>query len=223
MEWLNETFAGFDGGVFRAMHSLAEAAGGFLTPFTKLVTFIGEKGIVYFLAAIVLMLFPKTRRAGVCVFGAVGLGAILTSLTLKGIVGRERPFLANETFRAFWEFVGSPHEDGYCFPSGHVTSVTAAATALFIFFNKKWSGAGFFAVLLMAFSRVYLIAHYATDTLAGMLVGALSCAVAWGITKGIFRLLGKYPENKFCAFCLTFDVRALFRRAPKTPENGENE
>lgn len=206
MEWLNETFSGLDGGVFAFMHRLAESAGAVLTPLMKFITLIGEKGVIFFLAGVILMLFRKTRKLGVCVFGSVGCGALLTTFLLKNIVGRIRPFLTSELFRSYWEFLGSPAEDGFCFPSGHVTAIMAAATALFLLCPKKWSFVGFFGVLLMAFARVYLIAHYATDVLAAILVGALAGTVAWLITKAIFRTLEKHRGNRFCSACLDFSV-----------------
>lgn len=215
MEWLNETFAGFDGGVFAFMHRAAESAGGLLTPLMKCITLIGEKGAIFFLAGVLLMLFRRTRKLGVCIFGAVGCGAILTSFVLKDLVGRVRPFEADELFRTFWEFVGSPAEDGFCFPSGHTTAAMAAATALFLLCNKKWSYVGFFGVLLMAFARVYLIAHYATDVLAAILVGAIAGVIAWLITKAIFAFLEKHRGNRFCGFCLDFDLASLLRRKKK--------
>ena len=223
MEWLNETFAGFDGAVFSFMHGLAESAGGFLTPLAKIVTLLGEKGVIFFLAGILLMLFAKTRKLGVCIFGAVGCGTILTTFILKGAVGRIRPFETSETFRAFWEFVGSPVEEDFCFPSGHTTAIMAAAVALFLLCSKKWSYVGFFGVLLMAFSRVYLIAHYATDVLAGMISGTVAALIAFFITKGIFHLLNVYADSKFCKFCLYFDLRDLFRRKDKNEKQQEED
>ena len=42
-EWLNTTFAGYDSAILGFMNALATAAGGFLTPLMKLITFLGEK------------------------------------------------------------------------------------------------------------------------------------------------------------------------------------
>ena len=82
-EWLNTFFYAYDAAILTALHSLAEACGGFFTPFFALITLLGEKGIIFFLAAAVMMLFKRTRRIGVCLFGAVCCGALITNICLK--------------------------------------------------------------------------------------------------------------------------------------------
>ena len=211
-EWLNSTFGGLDSGVFNAMHTLAEKAGGIFTPLFKVVSIAGEKGIIFFALAIIFMLFAKSRRGGVCMFGALALGAIITSFILKDTVARVRPYDASAEYYAFWEFVGGKTSDSFCFPSGHTTMIAAAMTALFICFNKKWSWAGFFGVIIMGAARVYMIAHYFSDVLGGIAVGIIAAIIAYLITKLIFFLLEKYKDKKFCAWCLNFDIKNLFKK-----------
>lgn len=218
-EWLNATFYGFDNAIFNTLHGLAESAGGFLTPIFKVVSIIGEKGIIFFVLAAILMLFAKTRKQGVCMMGALIIGAIITSLILKNVVARVRPY-ENAEYAAFWEYVGGKTSDSYCFPSGHVTMITAAMTALFMCFNKKWSWVGFLGVILMGVARVYLIAHYATDVIGGVIVGVLAAVIAFFITKLIFYILEKNKETKFCKFCLEFDAGKL---CGKKAQNEETE
>ncbi len=211
-EWLNTTFYGLDSGVFSAMHGMAEKMGGVLTPLSKIITLFAEKGLVFFLAGVILMLFPKTRKLGICMFGAVACGALVTNIALKNVVERVRPIEHNAQFHEVWESIGSPAHDGFCFPSGHVTAITAAAVSLFIFCSKKWSWVGFLGVIFMGFARVYLIHHYFTDVLAGIIVGAVSGIIAFFITKLIYFLLEKNSEKKFCDLCLNANVKNLFRR-----------
>ena len=61
----------------------------------------------------------------------------------------------------------------------------------------------------MGVSRIYLIAHYTTDVLAGIAVGAIAGVIAFVITKLIYNLLNKYSDKKFCDFALNW---SLFKR-----------
>ena len=80
----------------------------FLTPFSKFLSFLGKDGICLFLIAVVLMLFRRTRKIGICVFGAIGAGAILSNVWIKDAVARPRPF---ETFNDI-RMVGSLRDQG---------------------------------------------------------------------------------------------------------------
>ena len=213
-EFLNTAFNGFDGGVFNAMHNLAVGAGGFFTPFFKIITLLGEKGILFILAGLVLLCFAKTRKIGVCMIGAIAIGAIITNITLKPLVARARPFTDSQ-FTGFWEYVGSPAESENSFPSGHTTSIMAFATAMFITCNKKWSWVWFVATILMGASRIYLIAHYTTDVIAGIIVGGIAGVFAFFITKLIYKIVEKNKDKKFFKFVLEFDVASLFTKKEK--------
>ena len=57
-QWLNTAFAGYDYAILQALHNLAEAAGGFFTPLCRAITLLGEKGILFLVLGIVLMLLP---------------------------------------------------------------------------------------------------------------------------------------------------------------------
>ena len=207
--WLNTFFFEYDLAILSLMHRLAVSLGFLLTPLTKLITLVGEKGIMFFLAAVILMLYPKTRKVGVCMFGAVACGALITNIVLKDLVARPRPFESFDLYSSFWVFVGSPAEDGFSFPSGHVTAAAAGMVSLCLSRGKKWLTPSVAWILLMAFSRNYLMAHYPSDVLFAAIIGTASAFIAWGITKLIFYFLEKYDKVFLCAFCLDFDIREL--------------
>ena len=201
--WLNSFFSGYDTAILSFAHKMAELAGSVLTPLNKIITLLGEKGILFFLLAVVLMLFPRFRRTGVCMFGAVCCGALITNIILKDQIARPRPFETVDQFRQWWEFVGAPAEDGFSFPSGHVTAAAAGVTSLCLMWGKRWFIPGAIWVLLMMFSRNYLMAHYPSDVLFALLVGVFSGFVAALITQLIFRFLENHSgEGKFYDFLL---------------------
>lgn len=211
-DWLNRCFSGIDGAVFNFAHNLAESAGGFFTPFCRALAVAGRGGILFLTLGVVLMLFSKTRKSGFCVLVAVGVGALLTNVIIKNAVARERPYVASELYRSFWEYVGANGEKDLSFPSGHVTVVTTSMTALFLTLNKKWSWLAFLLVPIMAFSRIYLAVHYFTDVVGGIIVGGIAGVIAYFITKAIFVAIEKNSNKKFCEFMLTADILSISKK-----------
>ena len=239
--WLNEFFFGYDNAILSLMHSLATALGAVLTPLMKVITFLGEKGIIFFLLALIFMCFSSERDTGVCVFGAVCCGALITNIILKDTIARPRPFETVEQFREWWMYVGSPFEDGYSFPSGHVTACAAGMTALSLMKGKKLVVPSVVIVLLMAISRNYLMAHYPSDVLVAAIIGVASGFIAWVITRFIFRFLEDRRDSMPIAeLVLDFDIREVLpfelpfigaapekepapvKKAPLTPETIRN-
>jgi len=74
----------------------------------------------------------------------------------------------------------------------------------------------------MGLSRIYLVAHYTTDVIAGLLVGALSGVASYFITKLIYKIINKHKEKKFCKFVLEFDIIKLFKKDKADKEQTEN-
>lgn len=239
--WLNEFFSGYDNAILSLMHSLATALGAVLTPLMKVITFLGEKGIIFFLLALIFMCFSSERDTGVCVFGAVCCGALITNIILKDTIARPRPFETVEKFHEWWMFVGSPFEDGFSFPSGHVTACAAGMTALSLMKGKKLVVPSVVIVLLMAISRNYLMAHYPSDVLVAAMIGVASGFIAWVITRFIFRFLEDRRDSMPIAeLVLDFDIREVLpfdipfigaapekapapaKKAPLTPETIRN-
>ena len=71
-------------------------------------------------------------------------------------------------------------ESGYSFPSGHAMTITTFGILLIFFLwqsklskNKKVFGSILIVllILLVSFSRVFLGVHYASDILAGIMLG----------------------------------------------------
>ena len=205
--WLTDTFSGVDLGILSLMHELAAKAGWLFTPLCRLVTLLGEKGLLFFLLALGLMCFAKTRPLGVCMFGAVCCGALITNLLLKDWVARPRPFETLTVYRQWWQAVGSPAEDGYSFPSGHVTAAAAAMSSLCFLRGRRWALPAAAVVLGMALARCYLMAHFPSDVLAAALVGILSAYLAYLITMLIFAFFSTRKKgDRLADFVLHYSI-----------------
>ena len=200
--WLNTAFAGYDRMILSLLHSVAN---GFFTFLFKLITLLGEKGILFFLAAIILMCFPKTRKLGVCIFGAVCCGALITNVILKDAVARPRP-LTVPPYSQWWAEIKAPAEDGWSFPSGHVTAAAAGMVAIRLMRGKRWTVPAIVWILLMMIARNYLMAHYPTDVLAAAIIGVASAFISYYITYFIFQFIYINRKKKWCGLVLTWSV-----------------
>lgn len=223
--WLNTAFAGYDKAILSVMHFLSKYLGFILTPLMKVVTFLGEKGIIFFLLALCFMCFKKTRRLGVCIFGAVCCGALITNVILKDAIARTRPFETFALYKEWWIAVGSPFEDGYSFPSGHVTAAAAGMSAIYFIKGRKYLVPGIVVIIVMAVARNYLMAHYPSDVLFAVVIGIFSGYVAMLITDLIFNFLKKREDSRICAAVLEFDlpVQNLSRKLGVSTYQGKHD
>jgi membrane-associated phospholipid phosphatase len=96
---------------------------------------------------------------------------VLTGELIKWMVGRGRPFVGGEANAFnFAHFAGG--EAYASFPSGHATAAAALAFAV----ASLWPQARFAMivyVVLIALSRLVLLAHHPSDVVAGALLGVI--------------------------------------------------
>ena len=84
------------------------------------------------------------------------------------------------------------HPDFGSFPSGHSSNAAVIAMALGLIFMRTWVWIlGAVYTVLMMLSRMYLGAHWLSDTIAGLLIGAGAALIVW--TPFAYRL---YRENR---------------------------
>ena len=112
---------------------------------------------------------------------AITIGfAALTSVSLKYLVNRERPFKAHPDEVTQRDFGIGP----FSFPSGHTTSAFATATALSLSCQKWYVTApSFIYAGFVGYSRLRLGVHYPSDVLGGMIIGIGSGLLTWQIDK----------------------------------------
>ncbi|MDO4174128.1 MAG: phosphatase PAP2 family protein [Eubacteriales bacterium] len=144
---------------------------GFLDAAMPLVTKLGNGGAIWLGCAVVLLFFPKTRKAGAAMAVGLVLEVLCCNVLLKPLVARVRPCDVNTAVQLL---VARPTD--FSFPSGHTGASFAAVSALYFSKNKLWIPA-FVLAICIGFSRLYLYVHYPSDVLAGALVGAIA---GWG-------------------------------------------
>lgn len=151
----------------------------FLDLVMPIVTHLGDAGFIWIVLALILICFKKTRKAGMSMGIALVLGLIIGNLTLKPLVARVRPYDFDTSIMLL-----IPKESDLSFPSGHTLASFEGAFALFLRHRR----AGIFAIVLafmIAFSRLYLMVHYPSDVICGMVLGVILAYVATKITDKI--------------------------------------
>ncbi len=144
----------------------------FLDFLMPLITMLGDHGIFWIAVAVILLLFPKTRKLGLMLGGAFALGGIFGNLILKNAFARIRPYdLEAAMFTADQLLVHALSD--FSFPSGHTLICAEAASVLMLRARKPWGWIAAVSALLVMFSRLYLYVHYPTDVLCGAILGIL--------------------------------------------------
>lgn len=169
--WWNDLLVAVASPVFVAVSQAMDFLGGGW--FGVFVVPIGGTVALWFLG----------RRWGAVFFLAASIVSAGAVQLLKQTFGRERP----EQILVVADY-GS-------FPSGHVANAATIAAVALVLFPRLWviivSAAW---VLLMAFSRTAVHAHWLSDTLAGILVGV---GVVLVLAGSMARLLAReLPEDE---------------------------
>lgn len=161
-----------DTNLFRWINHLAYRTGwahGFFTAYANY-------GVVLF-AALLIAAYLGARRHGdlralagsvwaaVAALIALGIGQLI-----GGAIDRARPYEAMSGVHLLID-----RTTDFSFPSDHATAVGAVAAGL-LFTNKRWGTVGGVLALAMALTRVYVGAHYPSDVLVGLALGAFVAA-----------------------------------------------
>lgn len=114
------------------------------------------------------LLLAFHRPWGATFFAIASILSVICVQVLKHTVGRERPTTI------------LIHVDTGSFPSGHTANAATMAVVLGILFPRVWVWcAGIAWSALMAVSRTYLGAHWLSDTIGGLLLGAGVAVIVW--------------------------------------------
>ncbi len=199
--WLDTFFAEFDFSIFEFFGKIHAE---WLTPIVSAFTHLGDTEFILPMAVLglVLCLFKKTRRVGMTLFLAVIVGTLITNVLCKPFILRPRPFQSladNDLYLKWYTETGAHEESLYrSFPSGHTTGAFEIATALFLTVkNKKISWIFPVYAVLIGCSRLYLMVHYPTDVLGGMICGIAAGVIAFFAVKAILKYVEKTKFNDF--------------------------
>ena len=199
-ESIDKVFYNFDLWVFHFFGSMQCEP---LTYVAKFFTTLGDEAFVIpmVILGIVLSLFKKTRKYGLTLIFAIVIGTLVTNVIVKPMALRIRPYNTLQENVDYWKWyvgAGSLSESDYSFPSGHTTGVTEMAVGMFICFMKdKKKIAYLFPVLALctASSRIYLMVHYSTDVIAGLIVGTVAGIVGYFLMRLAVVILEKINLN----------------------------
>lgn len=162
---------------------LLDAINKLKTPFLDFwmpkITMLGNGGVAWIVLAIILLCFPKTRKYGQTLAVALLLVLLLGNCLLKPLIARPRPFMLRPEIALL-----IPPPTDFSFPSGHTYAGIAVATVLW-HHNRKWGIIALVPALLIAFTRLYLMVHFPTDILGGIILGILCGLAAIWIMKQI--------------------------------------
>jgi undecaprenyl-diphosphatase len=120
------------------------------------------------------------KRNGVKTVVAIGATLLITE-GLKESVRRPRPYSSAPD-----DVIPRCKTSGFSFPSGHTSAAFATATALTLSTKKWYVGVPAFTYAgFVGYSRMRLGAHYASDVLAGIIVGVGTSLLTWQCDKWI--------------------------------------
>ena len=153
--------------------------------FLGLTKIAGSYGQLWVIVAALLLIFKKTRKAGVSVLIAYLAVFLIGQLALKNLFSRPRPCQIDEAFALL---VARPSSSS--FPSTHSAWAFGAATAIFMQ-HRKMGVAAYVVAALIGFSRLYMFLHFPTDVLFGMVLGIALGVLAHRITMVLWKKIAR--------------------------------
>ena len=138
--------------------------------------------LLVFVIARFIVRRPVIAARGLFVFLGVALAGLVCDV-LKVLVGRSRPLvLFREGGYEFWHL--QLNADYQSFPSGHAACAAAAALA-FAVVAPRYRLQLLLAALLVALTRVVIVAHFLSDVVAG-------AALAWLVVVTVERTFTRH-------------------------------
>jgi undecaprenyl-diphosphatase len=159
-----------------------------LDPIVTAITSLGNAGIFWIILTVLLLIFKKTRKIGLCCALALIFDLLAVNIAIKPLVARVRPYVTLPEILP----LGHLSQD-FSFPSGHSAASLAAAWAIFRTTKRKFGVPAMILALLIALSRLYVGVHYPTDVICGAIIGAVLAEIAVRI---VFSTARKIKERR---------------------------
>ncbi|MCG3217721.1 MAG: phosphatase PAP2 family protein [Candidatus Heimdallarchaeota archaeon] len=155
----------------------------FLDIVFAIITFIGDELFYIMFFSVMFWVYNK-ELAYEMIY--VLLISVSINGSLKEVVKRTRPTFAGEIGK------GVVEAEGYSFPSGHSqNSATVWGLWALNLKNRKQQLILASLIILIGFSRIYLVVHFFTDVIAGWIIGF---TIAYLIFRAKPRFLEKWHE-----------------------------
>ena len=154
----------------------------FLDYIVPKISFLGNAGMIWILAAFIMVCFKKTRKCGFAVGTALIISLVLNNLILKNVVARERPFTVDPTIELL---ISKPRD--FSFPSGHTLTGFASAAVIMYYHRKPYGWIALTLAAVIGFTRLYLRVHFPTDVLGGVIIGAVFGFLAIIVTEFVYK------------------------------------
>ena len=161
-----------------------------------IITVFGDGGVFWIACAVLLLIFPKTRKIGLGMGFALILGLIVCNITLKPLVGRIRPYEFQMKHFQTEILLLTDRMHDFSFPSGHTIASFEAATVL-LKNSKKMGIPAMILAVLIAFSRLYLYVHYPTDVIFSIFAGILFAFIGDALAAKVAPKLTGKSKGRF--------------------------
>lgn len=143
------------------------------------ISFIGNKGMIWIIIAVIFLVVKKYRQCGIDLSIGLICSVLIGNLLLKNIVARSRPCWINTDIDML---ISVPRD--FSFPSGHTLSSFIAAVII-LNYDKRLGSIALLIAVSIAFSRMYLYVHFPSDVFGGIILGIIIGLLSVLLTKKI--------------------------------------